>query len=96
MLFMVIERFRGGDPTAVRMRFLERGRMLPDGVSYRASWIDPAAVRCFQLMEAADASGLEPWLRAWDDLIDFEIVPVVTSQEFWAAPSEAARLHENG
>src|SRR5437879_7415169 len=46
MLFMVIEQFRGGDPKPVRKRFEERGRMLPDGVTYQASWIDAAQARC--------------------------------------------------
>jgi hypothetical protein len=85
MLFMVIERFRGSDPKPIRERFVERGRMLPDGVIYHASWIDPAANRCFQVMEASDATQLEPWARVWNDLIEFEVVPVLTSQEYWAA-----------
>jgi hypothetical protein len=85
MLFMVIERFRGGDPRPIRERFLARGRMLPEGVIYHASWIDTEAARCFQVMEAEDPSRLEPWIRAWGDLVDFEIAPVVTSQEYWEA-----------
>jgi len=84
MLFMVIEQFRGGDPKPVRKRFEERGRMLPDGVAYHASWIDAAQARCFQVMEAEDASRLEPWLRAWADLVEFEVIPVLTSQDYWA------------
>jgi Protein of unknown function (DUF3303) len=82
---MVIEHFRDGDPIPVRRRFLERGRMLPDGVIYHASWIDRAAARCFQVMEADDASRLEPWLRAWEDLVDFEVVPVMASHDYWAS-----------
>ena len=81
---MVIERFRGGDPRPVRERFIARGRMLPEGVTYHASWIDAGATRCFQVMEAENPSRLEPWMRAWADLIDFEVVPVLTSQEYWA------------
>jgi Protein of unknown function (DUF3303) len=84
MLFMVIERFRDGDPRPVRERFLTRGRMLPERVTYHASWIDAGAARCFQVMEAEDVTRLEPWLRAWADLVDFEVVPVLTSQEYWA------------
>ena len=85
MLFMAIERFRGGDPKPIRERFLERGRMLPAGVTYHASWIDPASPRCFQLMEAPNEKSLRPWLVAWNDLVEFEIIPVVTSAEYWSA-----------
>jgi len=85
MLFMVIEQFRAADPTPVRERFMRSGRMLPNDVTYHASWIDPARARCFQVMEAADAAQLDEWTRRWDDLIAFEIVPVVGSQDYWAS-----------
>lgn len=81
MLFMVIERFK--DTAAVGERFERHGRMLPANVSYQASWIDPRTQRCFQLMEAPDREALEPWARAWIDLMELEIVPVVTSGDFW-------------
>jgi len=80
---MVIEQLH--DPEAIRERFERDGRMLPDGVAYHASWIDSRANRCFQLMEARDAEDLERWTSRWRDLASFEIVPVVTSAEFWAA-----------
>ena len=84
MLFMVIERFKRGDPTPIRERFLSQGRMLPEGVVYLASWVDAQTARCFQIMEAADGASLDPWIISWADLVDFEVVPVETSQEYWA------------
>ena len=84
MLFMMIERPRDGDFTAVGHRFRRSGRMLPEGVIYHASWIDSPNFRCFQIMEAPDRESLEPWIAAWDDLVDFEVVPVQTSADFWA------------
>jgi uncharacterized protein DUF3303 len=85
MLFMVIEQFRNGNPMPVRTRFAERGRMLPEGVSYHASWIDPARARCFQIMEADGRTALQPWIDAWADIVDFEVVPVLASADYWAA-----------
>lgn len=58
--------------------------MLPEGVTYLASWIDSAGARCFQVMEAPNSELLNSWVSRWDDLIDFEIVPVLTSADFWA------------
>jgi hypothetical protein len=85
MLFMVIERFKNGDPRPVGDRFRRNGRMLPDGVAYLASWIDSPNSRCFQIMEASNRESLDPWIADWNDLVDFEIVPVQTSADFWAA-----------
>lgn len=82
MLFMIIETFR--DPKLVRERFERSGRLLPEGIVYHASWVDPVANRCFQVMEAPDQEALNRWISLWDDLIDFEITPVLTSIEFWA------------
>jgi hypothetical protein len=82
MLFMVIEHLK--DVKAVGERFRKLGRMTPEGVEYRASWVDPARRRCFQVMEASDPELLRLWIEKWDDLADFEVIPVVTSAEFWA------------
>jgi len=85
MLFMVVERFKDGSTRLVGERFKREGRMLPERVSYVGSWMDAAGNRCFQLMEAPSAEALAPWTHRWDDLVDFEIVPVVTGAEFWAS-----------
>lgn len=83
MLFMVIERFKHGDAAPVGERFRRSGRMLPEGVAYHASWVDSTGARCFQVMEAPQRETLDAWVQRWSDLIDFEIVPVQTSGEFW-------------
>ena len=58
--------------------------MLPEGVAYHASWVDAASARCFQIMEAPDRGSLGVWVGRWRDLIEFEIIPVVESKEYWA------------
>lgn len=88
MQFMVIETFRQG-PTPVYERFSERGRMLPDGLRYVASWVDAERrTRCFQLMETDDPATFDAWTARWDDLVAFEIVPVVTSADTARAAGE--------
>jgi hypothetical protein len=84
MLFIVIERFKHGDPKPIGERFRCNGRMLPEGVTYHASWVDSAGNRCFQVMEAPQLDSLAPWVSHWNDLVDFEIVPVLTSADFWS------------
>jgi hypothetical protein len=84
MLYMVIERFRDGDTGPIGERFRRMGRILPEGLTYHASWVDSSGVRCFQIMETAYPELLDMWVSHWNDLIDFEIVPVLTSGDFWA------------
>lgn len=81
MLFMVIEHFKKGKAKAIYQRFRERGRMAPDDVTYVASWVDLKFERCFQVMEAESEAQLREWTRHWEDLTDFEIVPVRTSAD---------------
>jgi len=85
MLFMVIEHFRPGKAPEVYRRFRDRGRLAPEGVRYVSSWTDIEFRRCFQVMEAADESMLEEWTSNWSDLVEFEVIPVRSSQEAAAA-----------
>ena len=80
-LFMVVEHFRGGDAVPVYRRFKDRGRMAAEGLKYVASWVDEEFTTCYQLMQTEDRSLLEDWMRQWADLIEFEVHPVMTSQE---------------
>jgi Domain of unknown function (DUF3303) len=79
VLYMVIETFKQG-PGPVYERAAERGRMLPAGLEYVDSWVEePELRRCWQLMETDDPSLFDEWIAAWDDLTEFEVVPVVGS-----------------
>jgi hypothetical protein len=90
MLFMVIEHFRPGRAPDVYRRFRDRGRLAPEGITYVSSWVDMEYRRCFQVMEAESEAVLKQWTDNWDDLVDFEIVPVRTSAQ--AAEAIAPQL----
>ena len=81
MLFMIIEHFRKGRAPEIYRRFRDRGRMAPDGVRYVASWVDLEFERCFQIMEADTEGQIREWTANWDDLVEFEIIPVRTSAD---------------
>ena len=82
MLFMVIERFADNDMVPVYARLRERGRMLPEGLRYIDSWVEPNFGRCFQLMECDDARLLQEWALQWRGTgASFEFVPVVPSAQ---------------
>ena len=81
MLFMVVERFKNRDARAIYERFHQLGRMMPEGLRYVSSWVETNFDRCFQVMECEDRSLFEQWTAHWTDLMDFEIIPVMTSTE---------------
>jgi hypothetical protein len=88
MLFMVIENFRNQNAKAVYRRFRERGRMMPEGLTFVNSWVAADLGRCFQLMECDDITLLQRWVAEWSDLVHFEIVPVVAGKDTAAALGE--------
>jgi hypothetical protein len=81
MLYMVIEHFKEGAVQKIYRRFREKGRLMPDGLKYVSSWIDTELKVCYQLMETEEAGLFSRWTENWDDLMEFEIVPVRTSAE---------------
>lgn len=82
MLFMIIERFKDNNMLTVYQRVKDKGRMMPEGLEYINSWVEPNFSRCFQLMQCDDLTLLQEWLLKWSDLdVSFEIVPVVSSEE---------------
>ena len=55
--------------------------MTPDGVEYVASWVTSDLTRCFQVLEAESREALDQWIERWVDIVEFEVIPVVTSAE---------------
>jgi hypothetical protein len=82
MLYMVLERYVAG-PGPVYERAATHGRMLPDGLRYLDSWIadDDKLDRCFQLMETDDPALLDRWRERWSDLVEFEVLAVIKSDQ---------------
>lgn len=81
MLYMIIEKFHAGKVKSLYKRFEEKGRMMPDGVTYINSWITEDVTTCFQVMEADTFEKLNEWISNWNDLADFEIIPVLISPQ---------------
>ena len=78
---MVIENFRPGKVGAIYRRFEQSGRHMPSGLTYIGSWITDDLTKCYQVMESQDPSLLDEWISHWSDLMDFEVVPVISSDE---------------
>ncbi len=81
MLYLIIETYHNGKVKTLYQRFAEKGRMMPEGVNYINSWIDESIEVCYQIMESDSLEKLQEWVGHWNDLADFQIIPVLTSAE---------------
>jgi hypothetical protein len=90
MQYVIVERFRDGDPIPVYRRFRDRGRLAPEGLRYVASWVSHDLTVCYQVMECEDRALLDAWMAQWRDIVDFEVIPAISSAE--AAAAVAPRL----
>ena len=52
---------------------------MPDGLVFVAAWVAADLGALFQVMECDDITLLQAWVANWEDLVEFEIVPVVSS-----------------
>ncbi|HEX9405904.1 MAG TPA: DUF3303 family protein [Thermoanaerobaculia bacterium] len=80
MLYMVIERFKHSDPLPVYRRFRDQGRLAPEGLQYASSWVTSDFTTCYQLMESDERRLLDAWIERWRDLVDFDVVEVMSSE----------------
>jgi hypothetical protein len=91
MQFMVIETFRNQDAKAVYTRLKERGRSLPEGLTFESSWITADLARCYQIMTCDDVTLLQRWVTEWSDLVEFEIIPVTSGKDTMRAVLDEPR-----
>jgi hypothetical protein len=81
MQYMIIEKFHPGKIKTLYARYDEKGRMAPEGVTYVNSWINESVTVCYQVMESESIEKIKEWISNWNDLADFEIIPVITSAQ---------------
>lgn len=78
---MIIERFRPGMARPIYERLRDSGRHMPEGLAYVGSWIRDDLQVCYQVMECEDSALLDRWMSSWSDLMEFEVIPVISSAE---------------
>ncbi len=80
MLYIIVEKFREGCSEEIYKRAASSGRMLPDGLEYLDSWVTMSIDRCYQLMRTENEELIQEWIEKWDDLAEFEVIPVMSSE----------------
>jgi hypothetical protein len=79
--YMIIERFKGGNAVPVYRRFRDHGRLSPAGLKYVSSWVNESVTCCYQVMETHDRKLLDQWMDNWKDIVEFEVHPVISSEQ---------------
>lgn len=69
------------DRDTVHRRFKETGAPPPPGVEMLGRWHSVTGNGGFFLAETDDPVALCRWMQDWTDLIEFEVVPVVTDEQ---------------
>ena len=65
---------------------------MPEGLTYVSSWMTSDGAKCFQVMDSPQRELLDEWIANWNDLVDFEVVSVLSSADFWYASASANSL----
>ena len=74
--YMVVETFKPTCWALARDRFEQQGSLLPTGLNYLGSWSNRDWRLCYQLMETAQPELFTLWFSRWDDLVEFDLVPL--------------------
>lgn len=81
MHFMIVETFRSEDAKAIYMKARDQGRGMPEGLQSVHSWVSANLEHCFQVVVCDHVAALQSWVAHWSDLIQFEIIPVISGKE---------------
>jgi hypothetical protein len=83
VLYLVIAHFRrgfAGRDWRSAVLTGEPGGHKP-GLRFVGSWVEASLRRCFQLVDCNEVAALQRWTAQWRHCVDFEVVPVLPSDE---------------
>jgi hypothetical protein len=81
MLFMTIYTYEPGNRDAIIRRRLERGTSMPAGLKIIGEWSSLGGGRGFMVFEAQDPGLIMGASMGWSDLLKFETIPVMETEE---------------
>jgi hypothetical protein len=81
MVFLTTYHWKPEHRKAIVERFMATGGVPPEGVKLLSRWTDVAGGRGFTLSEADDVVAIGRFFYAWNDLMTFEIVPVLNDEQ---------------
>ncbi len=81
MLFMFIYTYEPEKRNEIIKRRMERGTVVPQGVKVIGEWTDLGGHRGFMVSEAQDPKVVMTAVLGWSDLLRFEAVPLIETEE---------------
>ena len=45
------------------------------------SWVEENFTKCYQKIKSESVEKLQEWIDNWKDLVDFDVIPVINSEE---------------
>ena len=84
MHYMTTWTFRPEHTKEAIDRFMETGGLPPEGVTMVSRWHDVGGTRGFAITETDDPVALGKWCNQWNDLISFEIIPILDDEQIKA------------
>ena len=81
MKFIVTYELSPENRTPSGKRFLETKGAPPEGVTMLGRWHKAGGLAGYLLCETSDAEAIANWCYAWNDLLRFEIVPVIDDEQ---------------
>ncbi len=81
MLFMSTYTFEPGQSDEIMMRRLQRGALAPEGVKVIGEWFYVGGHKGFILFDTNNPSVLMKMALGWTDLVRFETIPVMETEE---------------
>jgi hypothetical protein len=81
MLFMITYAFAPDARNSAQERFKKTGGMPGAGVKFHGRWHALAGGHGFVLAEGNDSVAIGRWMQEWNDLLEFEVIPVNTDED---------------
>ena len=81
MLYVTIYTWPPENRKAIVARFMETGGQPPPGVKLLGRWTDVGGGRGFTLTESDDSVAVGKFIYGWNDLMDFEVIPVNNDEQ---------------
>jgi Protein of unknown function (DUF3303) len=81
MTFHITYTITPANRNAAQQRLKATGGLPPAGVTMLSRWHCAQGLKGFVLAESTDAEAIAKWIQAWDDLLIFEVTPVITDEQ---------------
>ena len=81
MKFMITYEFSPENRNSSGKRFLDTGGGPPAGVTMLGRWHKAAGLAGYVLCESADAEAISNWIYEWNDLLRFDVAPVLEDEQ---------------